>query len=186
MSKLFFVCVTMKLFIFQNALANDPYVDISTTTCREEEDVYISCAFNSGSDQYSYGGEVASICAKSNTSPDDGYVQYRYGTPTYGNKSEKIKMQYPEKKLPPKGIFTIYKSNNPESAGIALRFKSGAYVYSFENVGILNYRVVVRKHETIVFDKACTLPGKNYLIDKAYIGIQHIEFDQKKISATHK
>lgn len=185
MKKLFFVCLTVKLLIFQNAWAKDPYVDISTTMCREGEDIYISCAFNSGSDQYSYGGEVASICAKSNTSPDDGYVQYRYGTPTYGKKSETIKMQYPEKKLPPIGIFTIYNSNNPEGVGVALRFKSGAYVYSFENAGVLNYRVVARKQETTVFDKACTLPGKNYLIDKAYKGIQYIEPDQKK-SATHK
>lgn len=154
--------------------------------CREGEDIYISCAFNPDADQYSYGGEVASICAKSNTSPDDGYIQYRYGTPTYGDKSEKIKMQYPKKKLPPKGIFTIYNSNNPESIGTALRFKSGAYVYSFENLGILNYRVVVRQQETKVFDKICTLPGKNYLIDKAYNGIKHIDLDQEKISATHK
>lgn len=150
--------------------------------CREGETIYISCALDAGTDQYSYDGPVASICAKGNTSPDRGYVQYRYGTPSYGYSTEKLEMQYPEEKNAPKGIFKIYSSNHSESLGTALRFTSGEYVYSFESLGFAGYRVVVRKKKIEVFSKACTLPGKNYLIDEAYRGVEYINLGQEKIS----
>ncbi len=80
-------------------------MDKNSTLCEKGEDVYISCAFNSSLDQDNYLGKVASICAKNNTSPDSGYVQYRFGKPSYGVGPARIELQYPEQKIPPKGIF---------------------------------------------------------------------------------
>ncbi|MBT2337748.1 MULTISPECIES: hypothetical protein [Pseudomonas] len=167
------------LFFCSEVWAEEPYVDIGTTLCREGETIYISCALNGGSNQYDYEGAVASICAKKNTSPDQGYVQYRYGTPTYGYKKERLEFQYPEKKKPPRGVFKIYISSNPESLGVALVFTRGEYTYSFESLEVMKYKVVVRKGAEKIFDKRCTLPGKNYLVDKAYQGIEQINNDHK-------
>ncbi|MNP68052.1 hypothetical protein D3C76_1639560 [compost metagenome] len=90
-------------------------------------------------------------------------------------------MQYPEKKQVPNGLFKIYRSDNPESYGTALRFTNGEYMYSFEKFDFSGYRVVVRKQGTEVFNKSCTLPGKNYLTDKAFQGIEFINLGQEKI-----
>ncbi|KQN55862.1 hypothetical protein ASE98_00120 [Pseudomonas sp. Leaf48] len=174
------------LFIQLNAWARDPYVDINETMCVEGEDIYISCAFDVKRSRYDYIGKVASICAKGNTSPDAGYVQYRFGKPSYGSGQAKIEMQFPEKRVPPKEIFTIYTSVNSETIGSALRFVSGKYLYSFERSSMLGYEVVVRKQDEKVFNKSCTLPGVSYLVDGAYQGIQTIDLGQKKIPGANK
>lgn len=174
-------CLTIPFFMHLSAWAKDPYVDISSTMCVEGEDVYISCAFNPDMDQYDYIGEVASICARSNTSPDNGYVQYRYGIPSYGLGPANVEMQFPEQKTPPKGIFAIYSSKNPDSTGTALRFKKGEYLYSFERLNSFSYNVVSRKYGKKIFNKGCNLPGKDYLIDDAYKGIQAIELGETKV-----
>ncbi|MFS2201602.1 hypothetical protein ACCD00_24155 [Pseudomonas sp. Pseusp3] len=161
-------------------------MDINTTMCEDGEDIYISCAFNTSSDEYDYDGKVASICANSNTSPESGYVQYRYGKPSYGIGLAKVEMQYPEKKIPPKGMFTIYTSINPETIGSALRFVSGEYIYSFERFTMSGYKVVARKQGEKVFNKDCKLPGKNYLTDDAYQGLQVVELGQAKIPGANK
>jgi hypothetical protein len=186
LKKILFICLAATAFMHLKSWAKDPYVDVNTTMCMEGEDIYISCAFNSSDDEYDYTGKVASICAKSNTSPDSGYVQYRYGNPSYGAGQAKIEMQFPEKKIPPIGIFSIYNSTNPESRGTALRFTTGRYLYSFESLNSFSYKVVARNQGEIVFNKSCTLPGKNYLIDDAYQGIPTIELGQSKISDTDK
>lgn len=98
MKKTLLICLAATSFMHLKSWAKDPYVDVNTTMCMEGEDIYISCAFNSGEDEYDYTGKVASICAKSNTSPGSGYVQYRYGKPSYGAGQAKIEMQFPEKK----------------------------------------------------------------------------------------
>ena len=169
-----------------NAWARDPYVDINETMCVDGEDVYISCAFDDRRSRYDYIGEVASICAKGNASPDTGYVQYRFGKPSYGSGQAKIEMQFPEKKVPPKGIFNIYTSVNFETIGSALRFVSGNYLYSFERSSMSGYEVVVRKQDEKVFNRRCTLPGVSYLVDGAYQGIQTIDLGEEKISGANK
>ncbi|WP_223465881.1 hypothetical protein [Pseudomonas sp. GL-RE-26] len=186
MKKIIMVCLVVVSFVSLKVWARDPYVDINSTMCTEGEDIYISCAFNPGQDQYNYVGRVASICAKANTSPDSGYVQYRFGKPSYGLGPASVELQYPEKKTPPKGIFTIYNSTNHESSGVALSFTKGNYLYSFESLNSLSYKVVARKQGGKVFNKNCDLPGLNYLSDSAYRGIQTIELGPKKISGANK
>ncbi|WP_447803392.1 hypothetical protein [Pseudomonas serbica] len=182
MKKIFMICLAVMALAQVKSWAKDPYVDINSTMCEKGESIYISCAFNTNTDEYSYVGKVASICAKSNSSPDSGYVQYRYGLPSYGAGRADIEMQFPEKKIPPKGIFTIYTSVSPETIGSALRFTNGKYTYSFENLTSFGYTVVARKQDEKVFNKNCKLPGINYLTDDAYQGIQTIEFNKTKIS----
>jgi hypothetical protein len=170
------------LFICLDVWARDPYVDINETMCVEGEEIYISCAFDVRRSRNDYIGKVASICAKGNTSPDAGYVQYRYGKPSYGSGQAKVEMQFPEKRVPPKEIFTIYMSVNSETIGSALRFVSGNYHYSFERSSMLGYEVVVRKQDERVFNKSCTLPGVNYLVDGAYKGIPTKDLGKEKIT----
>ncbi|WP_223533267.1 MULTISPECIES: hypothetical protein [unclassified Pseudomonas] len=174
------------LIIGEAAWAKDPYVDIDTTMCRAGETIYISCALDGGPDEHDYDGPVASICAKNNVSPETGYVQYRYGLPIDGRQAQKLEMQFPEKKSPPKEKFKIYESNNLESVAVALRFTNGKYTYSFESYGLGGYKVVARESDREVFSKSCTLPGVNYLVDKAYQGIERINFDQQKIPGTNE
>lgn len=186
MKNILIVCLAVASFGNLKSWAKDRYVDINSTLCEKGEDIYISCAFNPSLDEDSYLGKVASICAKANTSPSSGYVQYRFGKPSYGVGPASVELQYPEKKIPPKGIFTIYSSINPESSGVALRFTKGSYLYSFESLNSLNYKVIARKQGEKVFNKNCDLPGLNYLPDSAYRGIQTIELGPKKISGANK
>jgi hypothetical protein len=179
--KILIFCFAITCFTNINSWAKDPYVDINTTMCTEGEDIYISCAFNPSSDQYGYVGKVASICAKANTSPDSGYVQYRFGTPSYGVGQAKIEMQYPEQKIPPKGIFTIYTSRNPASTGAAIRFAKGKYLYSIERLSSFSHKVVVRKQSEKIFNKDCNLPGVSHLTTDAYQGIPKIELGEAKM-----
>ncbi|MNQ42527.1 hypothetical protein D3C85_562320 [compost metagenome] len=87
-------------FIQAGAWAKDPYVDINSTMCAKGENIYISCAFRTCEDENNYVGAVASVCAKFNMSSDSGYVQYRFGTPSYGLGPASVELQYPEKKIP--------------------------------------------------------------------------------------
>jgi hypothetical protein len=186
LKKILIVCLAIGSFVNPKPGAKDRYVDINSTLCEKGEDVYISCAFNSSFDQDNYLGKVASICAKANTSPASGYVQYRFGKPSYGIGPARIELQYPEQKIPPKGIFTIYNSSNSESIGVALRFARGEYLYSFESLNSFGYKVIARKQDEKVFNKNCDLPGLNYLTDDAYQGIQTVELGTTKISDANK
>ena len=118
--------------------------------------------------------------------PDAGYGQYRFGKPSYGSGQAKIEMQFPERRVPPKEIFTIYTSVNSETIGSALRFVSGKYLYSFERSSMLGYEVVVRKQDVKVFNKSCTLPGVSYFVDGAYEGIRTIDLGEENISEENR
>jgi hypothetical protein len=186
LKKIILACLVVVFFVTLKVWARDPYVDINTTMCTEGEDIYISCAFNPSQDQYNYEGKVASICAKANASPESGYVQYRFGKPSYSLGPASIEMQYPENKIPPKGIFTIYNSTNRDNSGVALRFTTGNYLYSFESLNSMGYKVVARKQGEKVFNKNCDLPGLNYIPDSAYRGIQTIELGKEKIPGANQ
>lgn len=160
------------------ALAEDPYIDIHDTMCKKGEEIYMSCSFNQNTKNKI---KVASICAKNNTSPDSGYIQYRYGTP-----GEKPELQLPQDLKKPKEIFKIYKSDRLEGVTEALRFSSASYVYSFEKRGLSIYRLVVMNNGKEVFNKSCEEPGKTYLVDDAFEGIPVINLGNKEISKTEK
>jgi hypothetical protein len=182
LKKTLVICLIFLFFVNLKSWAKDRYVDINSTLCEIGEEIYISCAFNPSLDEDNYLGKVASVCAKANTSPSSGYVQYRFGKPSYGVGPASIELQYPEKKIPPKGMFKIYTSRNTESSGIALQFTNGMYLYSFERLNSFGYKVVASKQGEKLFNKNCDLPGLDYLSGNAYQGIQVIELGSDKMS----
>lgn len=149
---------------------------LSLSLCGDDEMVYISCAIKSRDDS-DFVGNVASICAKGNDGPDEGYVQYRYG-----KSMRDIEIAYPLEKVPPRGIFKIYSvahtaRRSSYSVMELLQFKVGQYVYSFEGGGIVGYRLIVRGGVDEVFNERCNEPGHAYISDQAYEGIEREVFD---------
>ncbi|MDT4814599.1 hypothetical protein FQZ97_476060 [compost metagenome] len=170
--------VIFLLIIFPGlrAWADDRYVDTSETMCDVGEVIYISCSLESNSTTKKYVGPVVSICAKGNFSPVSGYVRYRSGTP-----GKSVLMEFPEQNVAPKGIFRIYRSSNPKGAGRALRFQKNEYIFSFERSGVSGYKFVVWKQGNKVSDGQCDEPGRNYLVDDAYIGIDFLDLGRQRI-----
>lgn len=157
--------IVASFFLVSHAEARTRYLNLTDTMCVKGEAVYISCSLDAGPTPNDYNGPVASVCAKGNTSPDSGYVQYRYGIP--GAKAE---FTFPRKKLPPRGRLTIYAPAHGQSA--SLRFRDGEKVYAFEDHGLSGYKLIVTDNGQELINKWCDGPGVNYLIDSAYIGIE--------------
>lgn len=160
--------------------AGDPENYLSLSLCNDDETIYISCALGVDNSP-SYDGRVASICAKGNYSPGEGYVQYRYG-----RSLQSLEIEFPENKTPPIKVFRLYEYDpmNPiplEGIREALRFTSGNYIYSFEDHGFSGYRLVVREGGKEVFNENCDDPGHAYISDKAYLGLEVIRFGAQEV-----
>lgn len=145
--------------------AKTRYLDFQATMCEVDEAVYISCSLDAELTPNDYSGAVASVCAKGNTSPDTGYVQFRYGLP-----GEPADFTYPLEKSPPRGRIKIYKT--PDGRRSSLRFKNGEDVYAFEDYGLRGYRLIVTGGGREVTNKRCDDPGVTYIADGAYLGIE--------------
>ncbi|MFM0168380.1 hypothetical protein PQR33_03415 [Paraburkholderia sediminicola] len=116
--------------------------------CVGAEDVYFTCELEGVR-------KTVSICAARNTSPDNGYVQYRYGT------KSKIDFKYPLARLPPRGrISLVDVSRLAEGMGTHLKFKNDDYEYIVSNA-LVPGEVYVAKSGQIVFDKICK--GGSYI-----------------------
>jgi hypothetical protein len=85
-----------------------------TTLCQPHEEVYFSCPV---------AGKVLSVCASGNISPDNGYVQYRFG------RIGKIEFEYPDKPYPPRKLFSISDISGGNLSFTHLKFDSGKYHY---------------------------------------------------------
>lgn len=118
-----------------NSLAEGPYVDFSDTMYVKGEAIYISCTL------YPPIPKTASIYAKGNTSPNSGYIQYRYGTP-----GKNVEPKSPKKETTPNGKFKLYKSNDSNGINRALRLTNGPYTYSFEKTGLSSHHQTVRNN----------------------------------------
>lgn len=84
------------------------------TLCQSHEEIYFSCPVD---------GKVVSLCASGNISPDNGYVQYRFGVPGH------IDLQFPNKPYPPKNHFEISDISSGNINFVHIKFKSGLYDY---------------------------------------------------------
>ncbi|MFM0550057.1 hypothetical protein P0D69_03655 [Paraburkholderia sediminicola] len=116
--------------------------------CVGDEDIYFTCRLEGAR-------KTVSICAAKNDSPDNGYVQYRYGT------KSKIEFKYPLARLPPRGrISLIDVSRLAEGLGTHLKFKNDDYEYVVSNA-LVHGEVFVEKGGQIVFDKFCK--GADYI-----------------------
>lgn len=111
------------------------------TLCQPHEEVYFSCRSN---------GSILSVCASGNISPDNGYVQYRFG------QIEKIELEYPSKPYPPRKWFSIADISNGSLSFIHLKFNSGGYhyvLYQGDPSGIY-----VKRNGKIISNRTCN-PG---------------------------
>ncbi|MEK6425318.1 MAG: hypothetical protein V4801_37555 [Burkholderia gladioli] len=82
--------------------------------CHQGEDVYFGCEA---------GGKYISICAAGNSSPDRGYVQYRFGSPN------KIELKYPKRRTPPGRMFELSHIYGGNLNFLHIKFKSGHFNY---------------------------------------------------------
>ncbi|MFM0550046.1 hypothetical protein P0D69_03600 [Paraburkholderia sediminicola] len=84
------------------------------TLCQSHEEVYFSCRT---------GGKMLSICASGNISPDNGYVQYRFGRVGH------IELEYPQKPYPPRKLFSISDISGGNLSFTHFKFSSRSYHY---------------------------------------------------------
>ncbi|GAB7525882.1 hypothetical protein PBS_48720 [Paraburkholderia sp. 2C] len=110
--------------------------------CQRGEKQYFSCELQGSR-------KIASICAANNTSPDHGYVQYRFGT------QRKIEYTFPRALTPPRGNISIVDvSRLPDGLGSHLKFSNGPYTY-IVSTALVPGAVYVVKDNTVVFDGVC-------------------------------
>nr|WP_298117318.1 hypothetical protein [uncultured Pseudomonas sp.] len=128
------------------------------TLCTSNEDIYFSCPFKNG--------KIISVCASGNTSPNTGYVQYRYGKP------DKLELIHPKKKIPPENI--IYYVDATEGSAIRdiLKFKIGEFTYIIHQSFFSGLTVL--KNDEIVFKKTCEAGGNAVISRKVNSGINEI------------
>jgi hypothetical protein len=108
------------------------------TLCEAGEDIYFSCPLSNG--------KTVSVCAKGNSDPRRGYVQYRYG-------DQNNIFAFPKKNIPPDKIFKTTDISEGSIRGLHLKFSNGEYTYVV-SVGQIEGLYVSRRGK-IVFSKEC-------------------------------
>lgn len=94
--------------------AEDKHFSSEEVMCYPHEEIYFSCPI---------GDKVMSVCASGNISPQNGYVQYRFGRPG------KPELEYPEQSEPPTDRFLITDFAGGSINSTHLKFKTAGYVY---------------------------------------------------------
>ncbi|WP_126877439.1 hypothetical protein [Paraburkholderia kururiensis] len=114
----------------------------STSLCHRGEIEYFGCKLRDSN-------KIASVCAADNSSPDHGYVQYRFGT------QNNIEYKYPGKLTPPRGKISIVDvSRLPDGLGSHLKFSNGSYSYVVSNA-LVPGEIYVAKNGKLIFNKIC-------------------------------
>lgn len=121
--------------------ATADYLD-AVSLCRHGEVEYFGCRLQDSK-------KIASICAFDNSSPDHGYVQYRFGTQSY------IEYKYPGEFVSPRGRISIVDvSRLPEGLGSHIKFTNGSYAYVVSNA-LVPGEIYVVKEGRLIFDEIC-------------------------------
>lgn len=124
------------------------------TLCNDGEEVYFSCPLANG--------KTASVCAKGNTDPDHGYVQYRYGT-----KDDFFSL--PRENAPPSKTVQITDVSEGSIRGLHLKISRGTYIYVVSSV--FPGGVYVEKNGKVIFDKECLDSRYKSFSNKVFDGI---------------
>ncbi|CAB3755353.1 hypothetical protein [Paraburkholderia solisilvae] len=128
--------------------------------CRQGEMKYFSCELQNSK-------KIASVCAKDNISPDQGYVQYRFGTPRH------VELEFPGKHIAPRGKISIVNvSRLRDGLGSHLKFSNGSYTYVVSNA-VVPGEVYVEKNGKIVFDEICKGDGYTPFDYAVWDGIEY-------------
>jgi len=125
------------------------------TLCSEDEDIYFSCPLDDG--------KIVSVCAKNNTTPNHGYVRYRYGI-------ESDIFEYPRENIPPRGHFVISDVSEGTIRGLHLKFSIGKFTYVVSSVW--PGEIYVSKNNKIVFDKQCQASRYKSFSNDIFNGIE--------------
>ncbi|MGX6998920.1 hypothetical protein [Caballeronia sp. KNU42] len=144
-------------------MAVDGEFNNGKTLCAENEDIYFSCALN---DVH----KIVSICAAKNTSPDNGYVQYRFG------RSEKYELLFPEEFAPPIDRFSISDFYGGSLNSVHLKFKLGNYTYVVYQSATSGVYVV--KNGRVVRNLSCDSGQYRQISPKATRGIKTVAPDE--------
>lgn len=113
------------------------------TFCNEGDESYFSCPLENG--------KIVSVCAKNNTDPDRGYVQYRYG-------SKDDVFVFPPENVPSAKTVEITDVSEGSIRGLHLKFSKEPYTYVVSSVS--PGELYVSKNGKIIFDKEC--PASRY------------------------
>jgi len=138
-------------FISSPSLANTNEI----TLCQQHEEIYFSCKI---------ANDIASICASGNISPNNGYVQYRFG------RENKIDLEFPSKPYPPRNRFSISDISVGSVNSTHLKFKSGGYDYVLYDSSMSG--IYVKKNGKIISNLICEPGIYNKISPRAFRGIK--------------
>jgi len=127
------------------------------TLCYPHEEVYFSCPTD---------GKILSVCASGNISPDNGYVQYRFG------KIGKIELEYPKRPVSPQKLFSISDISEGNINFSHLKFYSGRYhyvLYQGDPSGIY-----IKKRGKVISNRTCDPGTYQPISPRAFRGIKTV------------
>ncbi|NTX26553.1 hypothetical protein HT746_05275 [Burkholderia pyrrocinia] len=128
---------------------------VEITLCQSHEEIYFSC---------SLGGKIISLCASGNVSPNNGYVQYRYGV------LDHIEIQFPNKPYPPNARFEISDISAGNLNYVHIKFKSGKYDYVIYQGSPSG--VYIKKRGNLISNKICEQGEYRQLNQRIFRGIK--------------
>lgn len=129
------------------------------TLCNTQEDIYFNCHLT--------GGKIVAVCASMSTTATTGYVQYRYGSPG------SLEMSFPNKNIPPKGVFKFVNASEGSVNKDILKFKNGDYTYMIHQ-GYISGLAVIRKKK-VIFRQDCISGSHAFISRKARQVIEEIK-----------
>ncbi len=139
-----------------------PYANDSLATdnlCKKGEINFSSC---------SVGKKIASFCVSGNTSVENAYIQYRFGTP------KKVEFVFPADITQSKGLFFNSMGTHTDGAEMRLSFRSGDYHYIFFNIDSPHGDsggIHVVKNGALIKELPCTNPTADQIpIPEGLIG----------------
>ena len=124
------------------------------TLCAGDEEIYFSCPLENG--------KTVSVCAKNNSAPNRGYVQYRYG-------EKEDAFSFPNKNTPPGGAVKITDVSEGSIRGLHLKLSKGPYTYVVSSVSPGEIYVV--RGGKIIFDKKCVASKYKNFSNKIFDGV---------------
>ncbi|CAD6529300.1 hypothetical protein LMG24235_02288 [Paraburkholderia sabiae] len=89
------------------------------TLCNDGEETYFSCPLENQ--------KTVTVCAKNNTAPNEGYVQYRYGTKDNA-------FAFPGETVAPASTVKVTDVSEGGIRGLHLKFTKGPYTYVVSSV----------------------------------------------------
>jgi len=150
----FWAVVLLSLVKYDIASAQTQSSQDEQTLCKEGEEIYFSCPLENG--------KTVSVCAKNNTGPERGYVQYRYG-------SKDNLFVFPSGNVPPAQTVMVTDVSEGSIRGLHLKFSKEPYTYVVSSVS--PGELYVSKNGKIIFDKECLASRYKSFSNKIFDGV---------------